>query len=398
MPELPGCGMIPDCTRSKFPSRPAHPWVGRVSPSIGDKVTEDAPQVDESNALTRWSAYRCPRTRARLTLEGSRLRASSDESGYPVRHEIPWFLRYEPVEKEEIRDKLEQLNESAKRDGWREALKRVYGVDSDLYRYVTDPNRQALIELLPLTPHSVVLEIGPGLGQMTSCIAEQVEAVYALEVVPGQAYFTAERCRQEGRSNVSVACGGDDCFLPYPDNSFDVVVLNLVLEWCASRSTDEEPRTIQRRLLRESYRVLKGGGVIYLATKNRYALRYLIGKSDEHAYGIRFGSALPRWLLFLLLRFRGRKRPAGVLYSYARMRRMLLSVGFVDPRSFWAAPEMRFPRDYVETDTALVRAARRQVGFEQGEMRSTRLLMPVVPAVFVKYLTPGLLFLASKPR
>ena len=55
-------------------------------------------------------------------------------------------------------------------------------------------------------------------------------------------------------------------------------------------------------------------------------------------------------------------------------------------------------RGCVPTDTASVQAARQCGGFEQGEMRSTRLLMPLVPAVFVKYLTPGLLFIASKPR
>jgi hypothetical protein len=57
---------------------------------------------------------------------------------------------------------------------------------------------------------------------------------------------------------------------------------------------------------------------------------------------------------------------------------------------------MRFPKEYVPTDAASIRAARRRPGFVQGESRSTRLLMQWVPAPLVRHLTPGLAFLARK--
>jgi SAM-dependent methyltransferase len=217
-------------------------------------------------------------------------------------------------------------------------------------------------------------------------------------VVAGQAEFAAERCRQEDIANVRFAVGGDDCRLPYTSDSFDVVVLNLVFEWCASRCSDEPIANVQRRLLDEIRRVLKPDGSLYLTTKNRFALRLLIGKRDEHCYGVRFGNALPRWLARFLVRWKGHPRPAGYLYSYTALKAMLHDAGFEKVDTYWATPEMRYPTQYVPTDIASIRKARRTPGFVQGESRSTRLLMRLIPASLVKHFTPGFAFLATKRR
>jgi SAM-dependent methyltransferase len=342
--------------------------------------------------------YFCPRTHAPLHLEANFFRTVTGDVVYPIKAGIPQFLRFEPAEDELTSSKLEQLNRLARADGWQSALQAVNGGDIGAIRYVTDVSRASFIELLPLTQDSDVLEIGPSLGQFTVPLARRARSVCALEVVAGQAEFTAERCRQEGVSNVHIAAGGDDCRLPYANESFGLVVLNLVFEWCASRCSDESTSDVQRRLLDEISRVLKPGGALYLATKNRFALRYLIGKPDEHCYGIRFGSALPRWLARILVRWKGHPRPGGFLYSYASLETMVRDAGFEKIDSFWAAPEMRYPMCYVPTDAASIRSARRRNGFIQGEARSTRFLMPLIPAALVKHFTPGLAFLATKHR
>ena len=267
-----------------------------------------------------------------------------------------------------------------------------------MIRYVTEPSRASFIELLPLTPASDVLEIGPGLGQFTPLLARRAKSVSALEIVAAQAKFAEQRCRQQQVANVAFAVGGDDCRLPYGDSAFDLVVLNLVFEWCAWRCTDEQFSEVQNRLLGEMNRVLKPGGSLYLTTKNRYALRNLIGKRDEHCHDLRFGSALPRWLAALLMRMRGHKRPLGMLYSHNSLGAMLRRAGFQKINSFWATPEMRYPAHYVSTETASIREARRSPGFVQGESRSTKLLMRFIPASLVKNFTPGLAFLATKNR
>ncbi|HWJ39465.1 MAG TPA: methyltransferase domain-containing protein, partial [Sphingomicrobium sp.] len=135
-------------------------------------------------------------------------------------------------------------------------------------------------------------------------------------------------------TNVNVATGGGDCRLPYENGAFDFVVLNLVLECCAT-GIDEPHELGQARLLREIRRVLRPGGQLYVATKNRFALRYLLGKPDEHYHNMRFGSALPRPLAD---RLHGR-RSRGRLYSWRGLGRLLRECGFEIEQSWWAAPE-----------------------------------------------------------
>jgi SAM-dependent methyltransferase len=326
------------------------------------------------------------------------LRSRCGDVEYPVRGDVAQFLRYPPGELGETVQSLRRLNEMASSLGWREALAEVYGNGSDLFRYVTDPKRLKFLDLLPLDAGSIVLEVGTGLGQITAGLAARAGMVFGLEVVPEQAEFVVCRCRQEGRNNVEMACGGDDCRLPYRDGSFDVVVANLVFEWCATREPGETFEAGQRRFLTEAHRVLKPGGILYLATKNRYALKYVLGWPDEHCFAQRFGNALPRWLLMRRLKRLGKSRPGGLLHSHNALRGMLEAAGFCADRSYWATPEMRYPDEYVPTDAASIRAARRRRGFVQGESRLTRLLMRWIPAAWVKCFSPGLLFVAAKPK
>lgn len=340
--------------------------------------------------------YQCPHSHTPLQASADSLRSSDGRYTYPIRQGIPIFLQYPSADSTAAQEKLTRLNERAQKLGWDTALHQIYGDNPDFLKYVTQRNRSIFLEVIPFTPASTVLEIGPGLGQFTGLIAARTHQVYALEVVEGQAQFVAEYCRQSGIHNVQVACGGDNCLLPYRDQTFDVIVLNLVFEWCGARITTESHVTAQLRLLSEMHRVLKPGGVLYLATKNRFALKYLLGKADEHTYNLRFGNALPRWLLNLRLKWYGKNRPEGFLHSYSQLKHMLQTQGFGNIQSFWAAPEIRYPERLIPTETASIQAARTAGGFQQGDLRSVKLIMRWLPSSLVKYVMPGLTFLAFK--
>lgn len=342
------------------------------------------------------STYVCPRTRERLRSVANGLTTGSGGLVYAVTDGIPQFLRFSPAEDTKTEEQLRKLNQIARESGWRAGLDAVYGADPRFIRYVTETERTSFLNLLPLRVDSDVLEIGPGLGQITTVLARRVRSVKALEIVSAQAEFAAERCRQEKLDNTQFAIGGDDCRLPYANESFDLVVLNLVFEWCAMRCTDENFEDVQRRLLDEMFRVLKPGGSLYLATKNRFSFHNLVGAPDEHCHWLRFGSALPKWLRTRLMKRMGHDRPLGVLYSHNELQRLLHRAGFNKTVSFWATPEMRYPTHYVPTDAASVQKARREPGFLQGNTRSSRWLMQLVPARWVKHFTPGLAFLATK--
>jgi SAM-dependent methyltransferase len=175
------------------------------------------------------------------------------------------------------------------------------------------------------------------------------------------------------------------------------VICNLVFEWCAYREKGD-PRVVQRRLLNEMSRVLKPGGCLYLATKNRFALRYLLGGRDEHVQHIRFGSALPRSVQRMALRLLRKGNAAGSLYSYSGLKRMLEQKELDVVQSYWACPEFRHPEQFIATDGRTIRSRRRSGKFRQGDTRATALLMPLVPSTLVKHVTPGLAFVARKRK
>jgi SAM-dependent methyltransferase len=326
---------------------------------------------------------------------GEAVAAPAADPSSAVDESIPCYLALPPVEDAPTRERLSRMVDMA-RGGtpWQEAIAATH--DPGMVRYVTEPGRAAFLDLLPLSPQSDILEIGPGMGQFTALLAGRSRQVHALEVVPEQAEFVAVRTRQQGIGNVSVAIGGDDCRLPYRDAAFDGIVLNLVFEWCGSRIASESHEQAQTRLLDEMVRVLKPGGFLYLATKNRFALRLLIGAGDEHMFDLPFGSALPPWLAAWLLKRKGRDRPMGKLYSHDALKAKLQRAGLGEVRSFWAAPEMRFPTHYVSMDPAAVSAARSRPGFRQGDGRKVNFLMRLVPAAWVRHVMPGLAFVAFK--
>jgi SAM-dependent methyltransferase len=332
--------------------------------------------------------YHCPRTGRPLVRRGDAFETPDGTMSYPVTRGIPDFRLTPPPDPADEQE-IQQMVELAERDGWRSAVGQIR---PEMLGYVDDATRAMFLDLIPLNKDMRALEIGCGLGQILVALASRVRELHAIELSPGQAQFAAERCRQEGFDNVHVAAGGDDLLLPFADQTFEAVVMNHVFEWIRIADDVSANLAAQRLVLGEIKRVLAPGGVLYISTKNRYGLRLLLGGRDENVRDIRFGSALPRRVANQLAA--GKPGVLGLLHSYPTFERLLREAGFETLGSYWGAPDGRYPQRYVATDPAAIRAARKARGFKQGPTRSTRLLMPLVPARLVKYVAPGLTFVA----
>lgn len=117
--------------------------------------------------------------------------------------------------------------------------------------------------------------------------------------------------------------------LPYPDASFDLVILDNVLEHVA-----DQPRT-----LAEIRRVLRPRGLLYMVTPKPLALYSLW--NDPH-YDLAGLVLLPRWLqIWYFERVRGGGAgtyDVGRIPTRWRLRRLLRGAGFetvVEPRELW---------------------------------------------------------------
>ncbi len=90
---------------------------------------------------------------------------------------------------------------------------------------ISQPYIVALMtHLLALSPHHRVLEIGAGSGYQAAVLAELVEAVHTIEIVPPLARQAAERLSRLGHDNVEVRLG--DGYFGWPDAApFDAIIV-----------------------------------------------------------------------------------------------------------------------------------------------------------------------------
>jgi ubiquinone/menaquinone biosynthesis C-methylase UbiE len=111
-----------------------------------------------------------------------------------------------------------------------------------------------LVELLPLGPRSRVLDVGPGDGTLFRLIAGRVAACRGVDPSPN----AVEKLHRMFRDvpNVEFALGTSEQ-IPFPDGSFDVVVVNSVLHALSSIREVEQS-------LAELVRVCAPGGVVFV--------------------------------------------------------------------------------------------------------------------------------------
>ena len=116
---------------------------------------------------------------------------------------------------------------------------------------ISQPYIVALMtELLELEPGDRVLEIGTGSGYQAAVLAEIVDEVYTIEIVPELAESAAERLAAQGYENI-VATQGDGYFGWEEFAPFDAIIV--------TAAPDHLPQPLVRQLKEEGYIVIPIG-------------------------------------------------------------------------------------------------------------------------------------------
>jgi ubiquinone/menaquinone biosynthesis C-methylase UbiE len=111
-----------------------------------------------------------------------------------------------------------------------------------------------LVELLPLGPHSRVADVGPGDGTLFRLISNRVSVCRGVDPSPS-AIDKLQRMFRDA-PNVEFVLGTSQ-EVPFPDDYFDVVVINSVLHALPSMADVDQS-------LAELVRVCAGGGVVFV--------------------------------------------------------------------------------------------------------------------------------------
>jgi SAM-dependent methyltransferase len=224
-------------------------------------------------------------------------------------------------------EKVEQLIEASRRNGWRAALRDTAGVAPFFAKRLNDIGLGNWHLLLLCDPRSRALDVGCGFGSLPLGLAEHFQCVVGAEMLPERLCYARLRAEQEPWPNARFV-RSTGMQLPFADHSFELVTMNGVLEWAGLYETGA-PRMLQRRMLEEARRVATDAGFVAVAIENRYALESLLSLPDTHT-GLHLVTAMPRGMADVVSRLRTGEPYRVHLYNRRGYRALLADAGFRD--------------------------------------------------------------------
>lgn len=195
------------------------------------------------------------------------------------------------------------------------------------YNYLFEEGRADWRFYLDLDSDSRVLDLGCGWGNLSFELASEYENVTAVDYSLSKLSFVRSRILAEGVNNIRPVRADINSRLPFRDNSFNLVVLNGVLEWAGAYKYEKRPEEYQEDLLREINRVLKPDGYLYIAIENRYGFNYFLWSPDDHT-GLRYTNLMPRPMANWYMKKKTKKEYRTYTYSYNALKKFLTRTGF----------------------------------------------------------------------
>ncbi|MGC8669187.1 MAG: methyltransferase domain-containing protein [Chthonomonadales bacterium] len=271
---------------------------------------------------------------------------------YPIYDGVPDFSTWSHYWNQVSPEQMLAILEAAKTHGYRYAVEKLLTAFTSPYMagYVLGESRADFRCLLPITRTSSVLDLGAGWGAVSCTLAPITGTVAAVDTNPHTLRFVRIRAQQSGIGNLQPIRIDplDDGRLPFPDDTFDIAIMNGVLEWVGEASAEVPPSQAQMRCLQEVRRILKPRGTLFVGIENRYGFGYFLGARDHSR--VPYTSLMPRPVAnaftYLL-----RSRPYRTYtYSLRGYRRLLNEAGFADPEPYIALPSYRDPEYILPAD------------------------------------------------
>ena len=220
--------------------------------------------------------------------------------------------------------------------GWEE-FARIY---KNKFDFTFEENRADWRFPIPITRRFSVLDAGAGMGRSSIPLARVAGKVVSIDHSFLRMKFLKKRAEKEGLKNIEVYVG--DIFdLPFENESFDLIVMNGLLEWVGVTDRYDNPREAQIACLKICRGLLRKGGYLYIGIENRYALSYF--KGIDHS-GLRFTSYMPRFLANWYTLFRKGERYKTYTYNINGYKKLMSEAGFGKVDYYLAYPGYNQPR------------------------------------------------------
>jgi len=235
---------------------------------------------------------------------------------------------------------MQNLLSKAKKEGWQQVLfDSFWSSHPFLYQIATDEARADWQFLLPITNDFSVLDVGAGWGTISVPLARNCRQVVAMDGTIERLQFIKIRCEQDGISNVT-PIRGNILAPPFQPQQFDLIVMSGVLEWVAESDLGSDPEDLQKQALKNTFNLLKPGGIFYMAIENKYGFKYFLGAEDDHTC-LRNISFLSREEADRYSQIKRGKPYRTYTYSLPEYRDLLEEAGFGDMESFYPMPDYK---------------------------------------------------------
>ncbi|MEG1848556.1 MAG: methyltransferase domain-containing protein [Lachnospiraceae bacterium] len=143
--------------------------------------------------------------------------------------------------------------------------------------YHLSPQRENIVDWIPLDPALKVLEVGSGCGAITGALARKSGSVTCVDLSKKRSLINAYR-HQECQ-NVEIKVGNFTDIEPTLPSDYDYIFLIGVFEYGQSYIGGEHP---YEEFLTILQRHLNVGGRIVIAIENRLGLKYFAGCKEDH--------------------------------------------------------------------------------------------------------------------
>ncbi len=274
------------------------------------------------------AAYICTQCGVLLKSETEALVCSQCNTSITVSKGIPQFSEDYAYWGEVTQDVMVRINLESRNRYWKDVLREELSVSNrgaEVFSFLDDLNRANWHLLLDIPKQAVVLDIGAGMGTISHSLSRYYDTIHAIETVPERLEFSRIRFNQEGCQNIKLA-RANLLNLPFAENSFDLVVMNGVLEWVGMPENGMRPDELQLEALRKIRKILKPGGYLYIGIENRVGYNFFLGRLDHT--NLKYTSLLPRPLANLYTNVRLKKPYRAYTYSLGGYRRLLSQAGY----------------------------------------------------------------------
>lgn len=342
----------------------------------------------------------CPNCKKSLKILEECYHCPHCNEDYPLIENIICFDKTakENMQKKKFNREVWDLLELAKKTSWQNALdlkvrkQQPLRYERLIYKAAADS-----LFLLPLNKEAVVLDAGSGWGTLTFQLAQHYKSVVALDNSPYASEFIKIRAHQDGISNIFPIVG-NVLKLPFPENYFDLVVINGVLEWVGLTDTLKNPLQVQEDFLKEVSRVLKPDGYLYLGIENRWSATYFLGKKEDHT-NLRFISLIPRSIAKIYHKLIKKSDYRVYTHSLKDYHKMLKKAGFPHIHTYAPIPNYHKYSHMISLEN--INAAKYYV---QSLFRHKKISAILVAKIvrffhlyrFMKYFVPCYSFVAGK--